>query len=307
MPGQDFSGRFFVGPKARRPPCQRPQNQIPPRNPPGSCRHPALAVRRNVGGAVPHPGLRLRQFRAGRGALQGRGSRLPVFALRQSDRGHVRAAHGGVRGRGSRARDRDRHGRGHARADGPGQGRRSRRRVQGDVRLVPLRGRGLPAALRRHLDDRRRLRSRRVARRDAAEHQDLLPRDADQSDARSDRHRGDREDRARSRRDARRRQRVLDAAVAKPARARRRLRGLFDHQAHRRPGPLPRRRHPRLAEIHHRQHPHLHPADRPFDVAVQRLGHAQGPGDAGGAGPRADRHRGQGGDRRSPSIRRCRG
>ena len=127
------------------------------------------------------------------------------------------------------------------------QGRRSRRRLEGDLRLLPLRDRGLPAALRRHLDARRRHRSRRVARRDAAEHQDLLPGDADQSDARSARHRGDRQDRARGRRDAGGRQRVLDAAVAEPARARRRLRGLFGHQAHRRPGPLPRRRDPRLA------------------------------------------------------------
>ncbi len=36
----------------------------------------------------------------------------------------------------------------------------------------------------------------------------------------------------------------------KPARARRRLRGLFGDQAHRRPGPLPRRRHPGVGEIH---------------------------------------------------------
>ena len=191
--------------------------------------------------------------------------------------------------------------------DGPGQGRRPCRRLQGDLRLVPLRGRGLPAALRRDLDDRRRLRSRRLARGDAAEHQDLLSRNADQSQSRSARHRRDRQDRARSRRDARRRQRVLDAAVAEPARARRRLRGLFHHQAHRRPGPLPRRRHPRLAEIHHRPHPHLHPADRPFDVAVQCLGHAQGTGDAGGA-RRARRPTPRARWRPSlPSIRRCRG
>ena len=79
------------------------------------------------------------------------------------------------------ARDRDRHGRGHARDDGPGQGRRPYRGVEGDLRLLPLRDRGLPAALRRDLDDRRRLRPRRLARGDAAEHQDLLPRNADQS------------------------------------------------------------------------------------------------------------------------------
>ena len=259
-PARIFPAGFLLAQGDRRPAHVSVQDckpQVPPRNPPGSVRHPALAVRRDVGGAVPHPGLRLRQFRAGGGPLQGRGPRLPVFALRQSDRDDVRAAHRRIRGRGSGARDRDRHGRGHARDDGPGQGRRPYRGVEGDLRLLPLRDGGLPAALRRHLDDRRRLRSRRLARGDAAEHQDLLPGDADQSQSRSARHRRDRQDRARGRRDAGRRQRVLDAAVAEPARTRRRLRGLFHHQAHRRPGPLPRRRHPRLAEIHHRQHPHL--------------------------------------------------
>ena len=53
--------------------------------------------------------------------------------------------------------------------------------VQGAVRLLPLRGRGLPAALRRDLDAGRRHRSRRMARGGAAEHQDLLPRKPDQS------------------------------------------------------------------------------------------------------------------------------
>ena len=124
----------------------------------------ALAVRRDLRGAVPHPGLRLRQLRAGRAALQGRGAGLPVFALRQSDGRDVRGAHGGVRGRRSRARDRDRHGGGDPRADGPGEGRRSRRRGEAAVRLLPLRGRGLPAALRRHLDAGRRHRSRRNGR-----------------------------------------------------------------------------------------------------------------------------------------------
>ncbi len=38
-----------------------------------------------------------------------------------------------------------------------------------------------------------------------------------------------------------------------------------------------------LGEVHQRQRPQLHPADRPLDVAVQRLGDAEGPGDAGGA------------------------
>ena len=51
--------------------------------------------------------------------------------------------------------------------------------------------------------------------RGAAEHQDLLPRNADQSDAGSDRHRRGRQDRARGRRDAGRRQRVRDAAAGR--------------------------------------------------------------------------------------------
>jgi len=49
----------------------------------------------------------------------------------------------------------------------PGQGRRSRRRLEGDVRLLPLRRRGLPAALRRYFDAGRRLQSRRLAQRGA--------------------------------------------------------------------------------------------------------------------------------------------
>ena len=40
------------------------------RDPPRACRHPALAVRRDLGGDVSHPGLRLRQRRAVRSALQ---------------------------------------------------------------------------------------------------------------------------------------------------------------------------------------------------------------------------------------------
>ncbi len=282
------------------------KKDLPPGNPPGAIRHAALAVRRDVRSAVPHPRLCLRQRRPGRGALQGRGSGLSIFALCQSDRRHVRAAHGGIRGRRSRPRHRDRHGRGHAVAGRPGQGRRSRRRLEGDVRLLPLRRRGLSAALRRHLDAGRRLQSRRLAQRGAAQHQDLLSGKPDQSGARRDRHRRSGEDRACRRRDAGRRQCVRHAAVSKPARARRRLRRLFGDQAHRRPGPLPRRRHSRLAEVHHGQYSHAVAPDRPVDVAVQRLGAAQEPGDAARCGcggrptaPRRSRWR-------SPSIRKFR-
>ena len=83
----------------------------------------------------------------------------------------------------------------------------------------------------------------------------LLPGEPDQSDARRARHSRDRRDRASGRRAADRRQRVRDADLAEPAVARRRRRGLFRDQAHRRPGPLPRRHHPVLGSLHRRAHP----------------------------------------------------
>ena len=146
-------------------------------------------LRRDLGGDVPDPGLSLRHDGAGRGALQGRRAGLHLFALRQPDRRDVRAPHGAARGRRSGARHRQRHGGGDRGADGPAQGRRSRRRRQGAVRLVSLCRRGAAAALRRRLDAGRRRRSRRLARRDAPQHQDDLPRKPDQPDAGDHRHR----------------------------------------------------------------------------------------------------------------------
>ena len=55
-----------------------------------------------------------------------------------------------------------------------------------------------------------------------------------------------------------------------------------------------------------KQRPHAAPPDRPVDVAVQCLGAAQGPGDAAGARAPADRQRGDASRSRSPSIRRSR-
>ena len=83
----------------------------------------------------------------------------------------VRAANGAARGRRGGAGDRERHGRGHRLAYGPAQGGRPHRRRAGFVRLVPLRGRGAPAALRRRLDPRRRRGPRRLAGGGAPEHQ----------------------------------------------------------------------------------------------------------------------------------------
>ena len=76
---------------------------LEPRDAAGARRHAALAVRRDVGGAVPHPELRLRQRRAGRGALQERGAGFIYSPLRQPDRRHVRGAHAAA---GRRARPR---------------------------------------------------------------------------------------------------------------------------------------------------------------------------------------------------------
>src|SRR5215813_8917974 len=50
--------------------------------------------------------------------------------------------------------------------------------LEGAVRLLPLRGRGASAALRRRLDPGRRHRPRAMAQGGAAEHQDVLSRDA---------------------------------------------------------------------------------------------------------------------------------
>ena len=118
----------------------------------------------------------------------------------------VRGAHGAARRRRGCPRDGLGHGGRHGIADGPGQGRRPCRRCEGAVRLLPLRRRGPAAALRRRLHPRRRRGSRPVARRPAPEHQDPVPGIADEPDARAGRHRGSRRDRARGRRDARRRQ-----------------------------------------------------------------------------------------------------
>ena len=80
----------------------------------------------------------------------------------------------------------------------------------------------------------------------------------------------------RGRRDAGGRQRVRDADVSKPAQIRRRLRGLFGDQAYRRAGALPRRRDPRVREIHPGQCPYADPPDRAVALAVQRMGLAEG-------------------------------
>ena len=295
MPGREFfSGRFFVGRSigqggthARVEP-----KDLPPRNPPGACRHAALAVRRDVGGAVPHPGLRLRQRRGMRGALLRQDPGLRLFALLQPDHGHVRAAHGRARRRRGRALDRDRHGGGHHRADGPGARRRSRRRRQGAVRLLPLGDRGMAAALRRRLDAGRRHRPRRLEERGAHEHQGVLPGNADQSDAGGLRHRRDRRDRAQRRRQAGGRQCVRHAALPEPARRSAPTVVVYsatkhiDGQGRVLGGVILGSEKFIIDNVSP-----VDAADRAVAVAVQRLGAAQGTGDAAGARRAADRKR----------------
>ena len=78
-------------------------------------------------------------------------------------------------------------------------------------------------------------------------------------------------------------------ADAEAAQARRRRRRLLGHQAHRRPGPLPRRRGAVLGQVPQGPPAHLPAPDRPRAQPVQCLGDAQGPGDAARARARAMR------------------
>ena len=87
----------------------------------------------------------------------------------------------------------------------------------------------------------------------------------------------------RGRRPGDRRQRVRDAGPAAAARARRRSRGVFRDQAHRRPGPLPRRRDLERPDAARRRAAAVPQAHRPGAQPVQCLGAAERARDAGSA------------------------
>ena len=72
-------------------------------------------------------------------------------------------------------------------------------------------------------------------------------------------------------------------------------------------GPLPRRHHSGIGEIHSGQHPPVHPPDRSVDVAVQRLGAAQRVGDPASARAAPERYGGGRVHLRSPTTLRSRG
>src|ERR1051326_7737471 len=78
---------FFFGPKEADDVSVR--LPLSPGNPPRARRATALELRGNLGSALSHARFRLRQRRREIGALQGRGSGLPLFALLQSDRRDV--------------------------------------------------------------------------------------------------------------------------------------------------------------------------------------------------------------------------
>ena len=185
-----------------------------------------------------------------------------------------------------------------------GAGRRPRRCGARAVRLVPLGDRDADAEIRHRDDAGRRHQAGGMGKGGAAEHKAVLPGKPDQPDAGGDRHRLRGKARQFDRRAAGRRQRLCDAAAAEAARARRAYRRLFRDQAYRRPGPLPRRRHPVRQEMDRREPARLFPAHRPEPVAVQRLDAAQGAGDAAGARAPADRERRQGSPISWPSSRR---
>ena len=157
------------------------------------------------------------------------------------------------------------------------------------VRVVLRDPRRDPAPLGRRDRVRRRPRPRPVARGAVGADPGGVLRDAEQPDAGARRHRGGQRPGPRRRRAGGRRQRLRHAGLLQAARARRRRRRLLGDQAHRRPGPRPRRRGARHDEFIDGPVQEPDAAHRPVDVAVQRLGAGQGPGDAVAAGREAGR------------------
>jgi hypothetical protein len=162
----------------------------------------------------------------------------------------------------------------------PAQCRRPHRVVAGAVRLVLPDHRHHPAALRHHLDAGGRPGPRSVEGRGAGRNQGVLSRDAVEPDAGDHRHRRGGRDRPCGGRAGGGRQRVRHAGAAEVPRARRRHHRLFGHQAYRRPGPGAGRRDHVDEGVQGRSAEAVFAPHRAVAVAVQRLGAAQGSGDA---------------------------
>ena len=215
--------------------------------------------------------------------FKGESSALPVFALRQSHRQHVREPAGRARRRRGLPRHLDRHVGGVLLPAGAAQGRRPHRGGAPALRLLPLH-RGRPAAQVRHRGRvRRRRRSRSLGEGAVEAGAGRAVRIAVQPDARHRRHQGGVRPGAQGRRQGRARQRLRHADAAAAARMGRRHRRPLRHQVHRRPGPHAGRRGAGLQGVHPRQAAADHPQHRPVAQPVQRLGAGQGHGDAGPA------------------------
>ena len=212
---------------------------------------------------------------------------------------HVPEPHGAARRRRGGAGLFDRHVGGHQCGDEPGAGRRPYRRRARAVRRLPLRGRGLHAALRRRLDAGRRPRPGQFRKGDAAKHQAGVHRDADQSDAGAGRHR------RRGRRSPTRTAPSSSSTTCLPPRCYQQPLELgadlvtysatkhIDGQGRTLGGVV-------LGSqgADRRRRAHAAAPDRPVALAVQRLGAAQGPRNPAAARPPDERERRQ--DRRFP-------
>src|SRR5262249_27829865 len=152
----------------------RVDQELPPRNPAGPCRYSSITVRRDLGGVVSYPRLRLFDRRGLRGTFLRQNPGLRLFALLQPNHEHVRTAHGRVRRSRSCAFDSNRYGGGNHSADGAGEGRRSFGGREGVVRRLPLGDRGMAATLRRNLDIGQRHGSRRMGKGSSEKYQGIL-------------------------------------------------------------------------------------------------------------------------------------
>ena len=177
-------------------------------------------------------------------------------------------------------RDRLGHGRGLHLARAVPACRRPRRRAARTLRLVLRHPRRAVAAVGDPVRLRRRARPRAVGEGAVHSRAGGVLRVPVEPDARRRRRRRRVRARPRCRRPGRRRQRVRNTAVAAAVRARRRRRRLLRDQAHRRPGPGARRRDPRPQGLRRGRRPDPDQAHRPVDEPLQRLGAAQGAGDA---------------------------
>ena len=290
----------------REGPDVRVRSPLSPRDPPRPVRHAALAIRGDLGGAVSHPRLCLRHGRAGERRFKGEepgyqysrfsNPTVSMFEQRMAAFEGAEAARATATGMAAVTVSLM----GQLKA---GDHLVASKALFGSCRYVVeefLPRYGISSTLVDGIDlDQWRNAVRPNTR-------TFFLEIADQSGARDHRHRGGRQDRPPGGGDAGGRQRIRHSALPESARARRRLRGLFRHQAHRRPGALSRRHHSRLREIHRGQRASADPADRPVALAVQRLGAAQGTGDDAGARAAADRHGGDGRGRAVSSTPRSR-